>query len=146
MHACVVQSRLNFQVPCLQVCAAASQCTNDRDYHRGPMMVCTCVSHYRKLQILLSKSRMFCYTHFVISSMRKKLLAICDSRKTPGRICKSCNDRALKPPPRSYSWQSGGMAIVPYRRNLVLFIVSVMNVNQIYSNFKDIYQRISLLF
>ncbi len=93
MHACSPDCVSNCR--CLQVCAAAaSPCVPliEISIARGLLMACTCVSHYSKLQILLSKSRMF-HSHFVISSMRKTLLAICDSRKIPGRIL----DRSLKP-------------------------------------------------
>lgn len=51
----------------------------------GLLMASTCVSHYSKLRILLSKSRIF-HSHFVISRRRKKLSAIRDSRETPGGI------------------------------------------------------------
>lgn len=84
----------------LQVCtAAASLCVPliEISIARGPLMARTCVSHYSKLQMLLSKSRMF-HSHFVISSTRKKLSAICDSRKTPSWILNAvmtdlCNHR-----------------------------------------------------
>lgn len=52
-----VQSRQNFQPSCLQVCAAAASACVPLiviSIARGPLMAHTCVSHYRKLQILLS--------------------------------------------------------------------------------------------
>lgn len=76
---------------CLQVCtAAASLCAPliEISIARGLLMAYTCVSHYGKLQILLSKSRMF-LSHFLISTIRKKLSTICDSRKIPRRIFKA---------------------------------------------------------
>lgn len=90
MHACM-QSKLHIWLSCLQVCtAAASLCAPliEISIARGLPMACTCVSHYSKLQILPSKSKMF-HSHFVISSVRKKLSAICDSRKIPVRILKA---------------------------------------------------------
>lgn len=68
MRACVQPGRL--YLSCLEVCAAAaSLCVRLTviSIARGPLMAHTCVSHYRKLRILLSKSRMF-HSHFVIST------------------------------------------------------------------------------
>lgn len=90
MRACV-QCRLYIQLSHLQVCAAAaSLCVPliEISIARGLLLACTCVSHYSKLQILPSKSRMF-HSHFVISSMWKKPSVSCDSRKIPFRILKA---------------------------------------------------------
>ena len=89
MHVCV-QSRLHFQPRCLQVCAAAAAASLlgpliEISIAGGLLMASTCVSHYSKLRILLSKSRIF-LSHFVISRRRRKLSAIRDSRETPGGI------------------------------------------------------------
>ena len=86
---CAVQTTFPTVMPAGVCCCCIPVCTTDRDFHSqrpadGPYMC-------QPLQ-QITKSRMF-QSHFVISSMRKKLSAICDSRKIPGRI-------SLKP-----SWQ-----------------------------------------
>lgn len=91
-HSGIYSCMWTVRLSCLQVCtaAAASLCVPliKISIAGGTLMARTCVSHYCKLQILLSESRMF-HSHFVISSMRKKPSAICDSRKTAGRILKA---------------------------------------------------------
>lgn len=87
MHACA-QSRQNFQPSCLQVCAAAASLCVPLiviSIARGLLMACTCVSHYRKLQILLSKSRMF-HSHFVIPSEKEAARHAAESSKPPWQI------------------------------------------------------------
>lgn len=128
---CTVQTAAHTRLSRLQVCAA-SLCAPliEISIAKGPLMACTCVSHYSKLQILQSKGKMF-HSHFVISSMRKKLSVICDSRKIPVRILKAIMTDLWNHSPGDT--RRRGMVVVSHKWNLVPFVPG-MNINEIFTD------------
>lgn len=71
------------------------------------------------------------HSHFVISSMRKKLSVICDSRKIPVRILKAIMTDLWNHSPGDT--RRRGMVVVSHKWNLVL-LVPGMNINEIFTD------------
>lgn len=93
-YVCMFAAQTSFPiaVACRCAAAASSLCAalTEISIARGLlMMACTCVSHYSKLPILPSKSRLF-HSYFVAARMKTKLSAIRDSRKILSRVLLGC--------------------------------------------------------
>lgn len=86
---------------------------------RGPLMAHTCVSHYRKLRILLSKSRMF-HSHFVISTEEEAARHPAESLKLSWQIFGATAQEILVRVQRH--------GCISWKGNRVLLIVSGINI------------------
>lgn len=120
MHVCSLD---NVYLSCPQVCAAAaSLCVRLMviSIARGSLMAHTCVSHYRKLRILLSKSRMF-HSHFVISTKEEAARHPAESLKPSWQIFGAAAQEILM------RAQRHGCNF--WKGNQVLFIVSGINIS-----------------